>query len=611
MRPSSKIFLYSILLLGIFLSRLGNLSNILDAQAKGDSRGSNAVSESGSFAKYFTSTPTPTSSATPTATVPVESTQIFTPPPPLVPTAIPRPTLYAFIQAPQGPLGRPYVNLIGFHSGSFSTNLQITGTVNETEFSCSGSPCVLPIPLGGSRIIFKTISSSGDSSDSVIAGVQVDEKKDGYYVTIISVSEYFGSFSDACLKLWGVSDDTGPSWAEFPQFPYELNTDVSLHHLAARLIVSGQVDTRNCPSGGLSRDLDWPNGCGLTQATPKMIEWQNQYDSAIWTAGNNVGIPPKILKTLIQVESQFWPGNERFYVDEYGLGQINQLGVDVVLRNDPNLYQQVCSSVLTNCLLPYASLAPDQQAMIRGALVNSQNAICPTCQNGIDLTKAQQGITFIAQVLKANCEETKTILDKYGETTDYENYWKFTLYTYHSGISCFDNAVAAVRRNDQPMDWTHLLNFSTCTDGDKYVNGLWNSLLSFDSYRYTPGAEQVALYSPVFLPTRTPLPTPTAVISQAMIAVGVFMDANGDGVPQSSEWLNGIPIQISLEGGPTMSGVTVNGQATFDLSSYPVGTKVVVSLPGLYRTSTFYLPSQGIVPVMFIFTQPILPNSLP
>ncbi len=595
-------------MLGIFLARLGSLADILDAQAKEASRGPNTVSELAPFANAPSATPT--SSTTPTATVQVEPTQIFTPAP-LIATAIPRPTLYAFIQAPQGPLANPYVNLIGFHSGSFSTTLQITGIVNELEFNCPGSPCVLPLPSGSSRIIFKTISVSADSSDSVIASVQADEKKDGYYVTIGSVSEYFGSFSDVCLKIWDVPVDTTPTWAEFPQFPYELNTDISLHHLAARLIVSGLVDTRNCPAGGLSQDLDWPNGCGLTQASPKMIEWQNQYDDAIWSAGNDIGIPPKILKTLIQVESQFWPGNERFYVDEYGLGQINQLGVDVILRTDNNLYQQVCSSVLANCLLPYVSLAPEQQAMIRGALLNSQNAICPTCQNGVDLTKAKQGISFIAQVLRANCEEVKTILDKYGESTDYEDYWKFTLYTYHSGISCFDSAVAATKRNDQPMDWMHLSDMSRCSDGNKYVNGFWGSLLLFDSYRYTPGAYQVALYSPMFMPTHTPLPTPTTAMSQARIVIGVFMDASGDGIPQSSEWLNGIPVQVSLSDGPTLLGITVNGQAAFDLSGYPIGTMIVVSLPGLYRSSSFYLPARGIVPVMFTFAQPVLPNNLP
>jgi hypothetical protein len=605
-----KVFFYSILILWVFLSRLGSLSTIWDVQAKGDSSSSYSGSGADAYAQGSIATATPASTLTPTAGVQVEPTHIFTPAP-LAVTATPLPALYAFLQAPQGHLTNPYVNLIGFESGSFSTTLQITGIVNETGFTCSGSPCELPLPPGNSRIIFKTVSPTGASSDSVIASVQVDEKSDGYYVTIESVSEYFGSFSDVCLKLWGVTNYDNPSWAQFPQFPYELNTDITLHHLAARLIVSGLVNTQNCPAGGLSQDLDWPNGCGLTQATPKMIEWQNQYDDAIWSAGNEIGIPPKILKTLIEVESQFWPGNERFYVDEYGLGQINQLGVDVLLRNDPNLYQQACSSVLSNCLMPYTSLAPDQQAQVRGALLSSQNALCSTCTNGIDLTKAKQSITFVAQLLKANCQEVKTILDKYGETTDYENYWKFTLFTYHSGISCFENAVIAVRRNDQPMDWTHLSNQTVCSDGEKYVNGFWQNLLLFDSYRFIPGASQIALYSPVFLPTNTPQPTPTTAISKAIISIVVFIDSNGDGVPQPSELVNGVPVQVNIAGAPALSGVTSGGQVRFDLSGYPVGTQVVIRLPGLYRSSTIYLPPQGTVPVMFMFAKPTLPNSLP
>jgi hypothetical protein len=39
--------------------------------------------------------------------------------------------------------------------------------------------------------------------------------------------------------------------------------------------------------------------------------------------------------------------------------------------------------------------------------------------------------------------------------------------------------------------------------------------------------------------------------------------------------------------------------------------KGTVSLPGLYRESSFTLPVQGIVPVVFIFTEPVLPTVLP
>ncbi len=109
--------------------------------------------------------------------------------------------------------------------------------------------------------------------------------------------------------------------------------------------------------------LDWPTTCGLEKASSAMIEWQDWFDEYIWFSGKYHGIPPKILKTLIEAELEFWPGNSRFYVDEIGLGQINQLGVDVLLRRDPSLYKDMCPTVLSDCALPYLSLDASQQAL--------------------------------------------------------------------------------------------------------------------------------------------------------------------------------------------------------------------------------------------------------
>jgi hypothetical protein len=224
--------------------------------------------------------------------------------------------------------------------------MTISGTMNTTDFICPGSPCRVDLQQPGeTRFIFQAQTSTGASSDTVYATVFVEQKSDGYYVTITSVSQFARGGADACLAIWDIKDDTQPSWAQFPQFPFQLNTNIPLHLLAARLITYGEVDAHDCPAGGLSADMNWVNGCGLEKATPKMVAWENQFDDAIWTAGNQIGIPPKIIKTLIEVESQFWPGNGRFYVDEYGLGQINQLGVDVLLRTDYNLYQQVCATI--------------------------------------------------------------------------------------------------------------------------------------------------------------------------------------------------------------------------------------------------------------------------
>ncbi len=341
-----------------------------------------------------------------------------------------------------------------------------------------------------------------------------------------------------------------------------------------------------------------------------MVAWQNQYDDAIWTAANQVGIPPKILKTLIEVESQFWPGNERFFVDEYGLGQVNQLGVDVLLRNDYNLYQQVCPTVLNNCTAPYVSLEPQQQALVRGALLASQNSACASCQFGLDLTKAKQSITFIAQLLKANCDQVKLAVDNSNTTGDYETLWRLTLLSYHGGVTCMQSAVSGARPFANPEDWATIADHVTCSGGRKYVDNFWANLGLFDSYAYT-GTSPIIQFQPVFQPTHTPQPSPTVSISNATAVVTVYMDQNGDGTPEPGEGLDGIPVQLIFPDGKILSGVTKSGTATFNLQGYVTGTQITATLPNLFRTYKFYLPQTGTVPIIFSFAQPTLPAKIP
>ena len=524
--------------------------------------------------------------------------------------------IYAFIQVPQGPLELPYVILYGFQSAPDQT-VEIRGVVNSNEFFCPGTLCALPVPTS-SNVVFRAYSSTGDFSDEVVASVRVAEREDGYYVYLDSVSQ-FGVFSDSCLRFWGLPGaDTNQVWAQFVQFPYLLNTNKTLHHLTTRLILNGIVDVSDCPAGGLSPGLDWPTGCGLERARAKMTEWQNQYDEYIWLASKDIGIPPKILKTLIEVESQFWPGNQRFYLDEVGLGQINQLGVDVLLRRNPEVYQQVCNTVLNDCGLPYALLPEDQQRMIRGALIVSQSAVCPTCQDGINLDIAKQSIPFIASVLKANCEQVRVIVDKYESDEDvddpeapYTDFWKFTLLSYHSGISCFEEAVAKVTKIGLPVDWDNVSGQLRCESGVKYVDGLWGNLLSFETYRYTPGDLEFVQVNPVFLPTRTPIPTATPNVSSASVEVVVYLDSNQNDSVDEGEGLDGIPVLLHAQDGTEISQTTVNGVVLFDLTGLPVGIEATISLVNLYRSETFVIPRDGVISQEFKFDQPVLPTAIP
>jgi hypothetical protein len=565
-------------------------------------------------------------------------------------------SLYAFIQAPSGPVSRPYVILTAFSSLPSTVSVTIRGFVNTQEFICTQSPCAIDLE-DSSRLVFAAYADTGESSETVIASVSVTQVIDGYLVTIDSVSQ-FSSFSNSCSLAWGVSDQENPvTWDDFVQFPYEIHTQKTLHYLATQLLITGIVDASDCPAGGLSIGLNWPTACGLERASEEMIEWQNQYDDHIWLASRNHGIPPKILKTLIEVETQFWPENSRFYLDEYGLGQTNQLGIDVLLRKDPTLYQRVCPSVLSDCARSYTSLEPQQQAMIRGAVISlTLDASCADCPYGFDLNKAKESVAVLAMLLKANCQqvdyilsiaqvpdpdadaatataaaETEEKLQKWiseggdaataavatiiargdGDTTSYEDLWRFTFLAYHSGLSCFQEAVRATVRDHQPITWENVEERINCRGGQDYVNGFMGNLLAFDLYLYQPSQASTVVVAPTIIPTRSPVPSPTAFISTATVRVEVFIDRNGNGSPDEGEWIDAMTVLLETSTNQQITQRTQNGIAVFDMSGFTPGIGINVSLPGLYRNERFELPQQGEVTVTFMFEAPPLPTSIP
>jgi hypothetical protein len=575
-----------------------------------------------------TSSPTPTSSSTPLPAL-TSTASVFTNPGALVSPL----DLYAFIQAPVGPVSRPYVTLIAFSSVPRSGSVVIRGFINTDEFICTESPCVLYLQ-SSSRLVLRAYADTGESSDEVIASVSVVQVEGGFTVTIDAVSQ-FTPFTDSCAATWKLQDEENATWDNFVQFPFQLNTDKTYHYLTTKLILNGIVDASACPAGGLSAGLDWPTGCGLEKARGAMIAWQNQFDEYIWLASRDHGIPPKVLKTLIGYESQFWPGNSRFYLDEFGLAQINQLGVDVLLRRDPTYYQRVCASVQLDCTRPYNSLAPSQQQLIRGAVISSMDATCPTCQYGLDLDKAKQSVDLIARLLQASCQQVDAIRKQAVEPdpdadaatatavvatvaaggtvggTTYEDLWRFTLLAYHSGSNCFREAYVALRRSGADVNWENFAANLACKGGEPYVDGFMDNLLAFDSSLYEPSEALPELAIPTIVPTRTPVPTPTVYVSSARIVVRVYVDRNANGTPDEGEWIDAMTVKVTVSNTEEITQRTENGVAIFDMAGYPPNSGIDVSLPGLYRNQTFRLPEAGDVEVVFKFDQPVLPTSLP
>ena len=576
-----------------------------------------------------TSTPSPTLAAT----LPFQTSTGFVPNSlPTVANVLPS-GLYAFIEAPIGPVPQPYVILSAFSALPTQVSIVIQGFVNTEEFICTASPCAVSLKTS-SRLFFTAYADSGETSGTVSASVSVTQTDNGYLVTIDSLSQ-FHSFTNACSIIWNVYDLSNVAWDDFVSFPYQLHTKKTLHNLATQLLINGIVDASDCPAGGLSLGLSWPTACGLERASSAMIEWQNQYDGNIWLASKDQGIPPKILKTLIEIETQFWPGNSRVFLDEYGLGQVNQLGVDALLRRDPTLFQRICPSVLSDCLTSYLNLEPQQQAMIRGALVRLMDVTCADCEYGFDLNKAKESISLIAMLFRANCQQVDDIIRLIDvpdpdadaatataavatlsaggdtDTTSYEDLWRFTLLSYHSGPNCLQEALISVRRAHEPFTWENVEERLRCRGGADYVNGFMNNLFAFDFYRLDYTDPDVVLVAPTIIPTRTPIATPTAFVSNATVRVQVFMDRNGNGNPEAGEWIDAMPVLLETSTNEQITQRTQNGIAMFDMSGYTPGIEINVSLPGLYRNERFELPQQGEVTVTFIFELPLLPTNIP
>lgn len=521
---------------------------------------------------------------------------------------VPLPEIVLNVLVPPGPLDKPYITLMAYEPATEYKITSIKGKIDLVDFNCDGDRCDIPLTQGV-HITFKAYSSFGDSSTEVQVTVQLVKRDDGYYPTLTSMTP-FTIFQDACATIWEKSPGVTPKWAEFPQLPTGLNTTKTYYYLAGRLISTGIVNAKDCPGEGFLF-AGSPNACGIDRARETMIAWQNQYDPVIWSTSRDTGIPPKIVKTLIEKESQFWPGNSRNFIDEYGLAQINELGADVALRWDNDLFQQTCTNVLGDCGSSFALLPSWQQAMLRGHLTNLINSECPGCVNGFDLTTTNQSINIIDHILKANCSQTNYILKDNASTASYEDMWKMTLASYHGGYQCLYNAAEAAFRTGVPFNWENVSSLMTCPGAKEYVDDFWQNLTTFDANVKPQPAPPATLRLPTIMPTATLIPTPTPWLSKNTIRVFVYLGIEGKSFPNDIQWVDGVTVEVRVSDGSVYTDTTQNGQATFDMSNHKVGEEVTVNLPSLYRSFTTRLTEQGEILVPFRLQQPVLPTALP
>jgi hypothetical protein len=355
--------------------------------------------------------------------------------------------------------------------------LSIQGTYDGEPFSCSGSVCKLPLritPVQGSTVEFWANSSYGDSSEHFTAQVRVidtgvapEPNGAGYYVDVIS-SQWQGTPLASCARIWEAFPPIGepPAWLSTPDHLALLSSDKPYYYLAGRLIEQGLVDVSGCLNGGLL-----PNGyadvCGLEQARPIVIDWQNQFDQQIITEGKTTGVPAQLMKNLFAQESQFWPGMYRVPY-EYGLGQITEKGTDAILIWNPTFFDQFCPLILSEsaCELGYLGLSEDAQAILRGALALQAKADCEDCAVGINLNDTPFTVSLFANTLLANCAQiSRTIYTATnmmaGRVASYEDLWKLTIANYHAGPGCVSYAIHQAWQTVNDLSWSQVSTFFT------------------------------------------------------------------------------------------------------------------------------------------------------
>lgn len=362
----------------------------------------------------------------------------------------------------------------------------LSGRKDGIAFSCDPVCQVdlAPTDSNGLYLEFWANSSYGDGSVLFEARVRVvasdDPTSHSWYVDVLS-TQWRGAPLAACSMIWNIFPPVGgnPAWLSTPIRAEDLATNIPYETLAANLIKAGVADASTCTDGGLlANGLVSP--CGLESARSAVNDWQNRFDSLIFSSAQEAGIPAQLLKNIFSRESQFWPAVIIGH-PEVGLGQMTTGGADSTLLWNRPFYEQFCPSVLDGaiCRKGYAHLNTSQQDTLRNALLGSMNAACPGCLLGVDLDRVEKSVGTFAETLLATCAQTGMVVElndriDSGTTVAYDDFWRFSLVNYNAGPGCLGLAVDQTSRNGEPVDWEHVSSHLTpaCMGAIDYVTDI-------------------------------------------------------------------------------------------------------------------------------------------
>ena len=332
------------------------------------------------------------------------------------------------------------------------------------------TPTSLPV-----QVLATATPASGSSADSSSSAIPTSPPDEFAYAPPEKVT--------TCAEIWQIPSMPNdlPAILVFPPSIDDLKTEYNYYYLAAMLIQNKAVNASSCANNGL-QSATTANQCGVELAKPKILSWQNSYDSRIFETGVRFGLPSRLLKKVFALESQFWPG---IYIDitESGLGQLNETGADALLMYNSDFYNQFCPLVLypATCAKGYLGLGYEGRSLLRGALVRQVNASCDSCPMGINTIKAMNSIPIFGEVLKANCSQVDMLIGnttdkKAGQAADYVDLWKLTLANYNVGPGCTADAIQKAWEKDQSLAWGTVSQYfqrDECAGAPFYVNDIF------------------------------------------------------------------------------------------------------------------------------------------
>ena len=330
---------------------------------------------------------------------------------------------------------------------------RITGLhyrIDGVEYACPGTYCQATMPLTGEQGVVVEVwagSTLGDTSPLQrmrVRTYQLATPDLPYQFDLLG--EPWQELAPSCSLDWDRFPPTNPSahiWLEQPPSYEYLATSNRYALLAGELIWAGQVDASECADNGLLPNRA-ASPCGETAAVDQVLAMQNQFDPAIFTAGLNYNIPPRLLKGVFGQESQFWPHSD--VPEEYGLARLTDHGLDMLLTWNLPYFLASCREVLSDpsCISGYDNLSDAEKAMLRGAAF---------AQIG-----TPQETALVAQTLKASCAQVtqlgENILgDPPGAYFSYQDLWALSLASYHSGTGCVADALEAAYEEREELSW--------------------------------------------------------------------------------------------------------------------------------------------------------------